>query len=195
MSNADRLVFRVPYEHRPPTLGEVLARAWPESSEDDREAALTAGDIRVDERPVHDLAVEPGADAVVVLERSPEVGDYGMPDTQALARGDDWIVADKPVGMPGTPHPDDPMDPTAFLADRLGLDRSTFTPAWPMPTTAGGPWLFGLSLDAADRLRAAWADGDLMTTWVAIAPRPKIAQGTLYTTEGLRIRYSATTMR
>lgn len=195
MSDADRLLFRVPYEHRPPTLGEVLARAWPESDEEEREAALTEGNVRVDERPVHDLAIEPGADAVVLAEVTPEDGDYGMPETRALARGDDWIVADKPVGMPGTPRPDDPMDPTAFLADSLGLDRSTFTPAWPMPTTAGGPWLFGLTDSAADRLRTLWTDGELMTTWVALAPRPKIAQGTLYTVDGLRIRYSATTMR
>lgn len=195
MSHSDHLLFRVPFEHRPPELGEVLARAWPESDADMREEAIVSGNIRVDERPVHSLDLEPGADTMVLVQVTPEVGDYGMPDTKALARGDDWVVVDKPVGMPGTPRSDDPMDPTAFLADVLGLDRSTFAPAWPMPTTAGGPWLFGLQDEAVDRMHERWASGDLMTTWVAITPRPKIAQGTLYTPDDHRIEYSATAMR
>ncbi len=192
---SDHLLFRVPFEHRPPDLGELLARAWPESNRQRREEALTAGQVQVDQRPVHALDVEPGADARVLVQVSPEHGEYGMPETAALARGGEWVVVDKPAGMPGTPRSDDPMDPTAFLADSLGLDRSTFTPVWPMPTTAGGPWLFGLTSRAAEELRERWAGSDLMTTWVAITPRPAIAQGTLYTPDDHRIQYSATAMR
>ena len=195
MGETESLIFRVPFEHRPVTVGELLRRGWPEASEEEREEALDAGRVKLEERPVYDAESEPNPAAVIRVETSLEGVEYGMPDAEELARGADWIVVDKPVGMPGTADPDDPMHPIFFLADSLGLDRSTFTPAWRMPTMAGGPWLFGTTPEAAERLRRLWREGELMTTWVAISPRPELAQGTIYTPDAYRIQYSATTMR
>ena len=133
------LRFRVPFEHSPPTVGELLARAWPEANAEQREQALAEEMVRINEVIVGDPAAEPGAGAQVTAEVSLEGVRYGMPDASELARGEDWVVVDKPVGMPGRPVADDPMHPILFLADELGLDREIFTPVWSTPPTGGRP--------------------------------------------------------
>lgn len=194
-SRTRRFVFRTPFEHRPPTLEELLSRAWPEGTDSGRERALEQGRVEVEGRIARRADLEPEPGSRIVAEVEPEFEEYDAREATSLERAEQWVVADKPVGMPGRLDPDDPMHPIFFLADRLGIDRDTFTPVWPMPTRAGGPWLFAQTPADASDLRRRWERGDLMTTWLALVPRPEVAQGTLYTPSGHRVQYATTTNR
>jgi len=195
MADTRRFVFRTPFEHRPPSLEDLLARAWPEGTESGRHRALEQGRVEVEGRIARRADLQPEPRARVVAEVEPELEEYDAREATSLERAEQWVVADKPVGMPGRLDPDDPMHPIFFLADRLGIDRDTFTPVWPMPTTAGGPWLFAQSPADAANLRRRWERGDLMTTWLVLVPRPEVAQGTLSTPEGHRMQYATTMNR
>lgn len=196
MPSTTQLTFRVPLEHHQPTLEELVARSWPEAPDGGLARAFDEGRVRVDDRITHnpDKVIGPGRLVEAHLDLHPE--DWGMPEANALARGDGWVVVDKPIGMPGTLNRDNPMDPVLYLADGLGVDRNGFTPAWTMPNHAGGPWLFGLEESQADELIRAWFSGELMTTWVVLCERPDQSNGVLPITEkDVQIRYSASTMR
>lgn len=171
------LSFLVPLEEPAASIAQLVGRAWPEGTAEQVAALFDAGRVGVDGELYRKAHVTPPENARVVVEVGPGEEVYGLPDAEDLARGEGWVVVNKPTGMPGRIEPDDPMDPVLFLADMLGLDRATFSPVWPMPTEAGGPWLFGLTAADADRLRAAVTSGALMTTWTAIIPRPLMPSG------------------
>lgn len=195
MDEKPQLSFRTPFADRTPTLQELLARAWPEATGDERDRALEEGRIEVGERTVRDPDTTPRPGTRITARVEVAAGESGMPDATVLQRGEGWVVVDKPAGMPGSLVADDPMHPIRFLADQLGLDRETFRPAWPMPASAAGPWLFGYTPDDAADLRERWHRGALMTTWLALVPRPDPPRGTIDTPEGHRIEYSATKIR
>jgi len=195
MADTTRLVFRTPLERRPPALGTLLERAWPEGTERGRERALEKGRVEVDGRVERRPGLEPEPGSRITTEVESELVDYDAPEATALERSERWVVADKPVGMPGELAPEDPMHPVYFLADRLGIDRETFTPVWPMPTTAGGPWLFGRTPADATDLRRRWQRGRLMVTWLVVVPRPEVSQGTLSSRDGHLIEYATATNR
>jgi 23S rRNA G2069 N7-methylase RlmK/C1962 C5-methylase RlmI len=196
MSKPEVFEFRIPYEEPAPSLEVLLARAWPELEREAIESVAERGHLRVGDHPVHrlDRALRPEG-MVEVEAELPEASRVRPPRPETLARGDGWVVVDKPIGMPGRVDPDDPMHPLLFVADSLGIDRESFAPVWPMPTHAGGPWLCGTSPEAAAELRLAWRDGDLMTTWVVLVPRPDIPSGMLRPRETVEIQYSASTMQ
>jgi 23S rRNA (cytosine1962-C5)-methyltransferase len=189
------LNFKVPAEHHPKTLEQLLRRAWPDATDEQIAAAFDNQRVRVNERTAKKPEKVLSPDQEVTAEIEPGAEPFGLPEAAELARGDNWIVAEKPIGMPGELDRDDPMNPILYLADTLGLDRSTFTPAWSMPTTAGGPWLFGTEPEHADELMEAWASGELMITWVVIVPTPGHAQGRMEGAYGIPIDYSATQIR
>lgn len=183
-----RLHFIVPNEDPVPTLGMLLERAWPEGTEAQRRQVFENDGVRVEERITRnrDRHVEPNAEIEVTVPTGEE--PFGLPDPTSLARGDGWIVVDKTVGMPGILDRDDPMNPVLFLADMLGMDRSTFEPVWPMPTNMGGPWLIALSQQRAHALRDRIGAGHVMNTWSAIIPAPKIPRGT-FRFRGVQVQY------
>ncbi|MFB6262184.1 MAG: hypothetical protein ABEL76_00975 [Bradymonadaceae bacterium] len=185
--------FRAPLETPQPTLYELLERAA--STDQGLDEALLGDRVHVDRRAVRDGEVRPAADSLIEAELPSPEERWDMPRTSALARGEGWIVADKPAGMPGTVDHEDAMNPVLFLADALGADRKGFTPVWQMPDAAAGPWLFGTSAEAAEDLRQRWQSGDLMATWVALTPEPERPGGRLAGPEGLTVQYSATTIR
>lgn len=181
--------FRVPHQAQPPTLQQLLQHAWLEASTSEVSAAIAAGVVRVEGR------ILKNANRALTADERVEVGlvrtqeTFGLPEGAELARGDGFVVAEKSVGMPGTPS-DDPMCPVAFLADMLGLDRAEFTPVWTAPTNMGGAWLCAESAERAVALRRAIGRGDLRTVWCAITPQFGRPVGEL-TWDGLRVRYAA----
>ena len=195
-TNRDRTTrwrFLTPLEHTQPTLDELLWRAWPDSTQKQRREFIEElGRVRVDELIVRDPGKVIAHEALVELE--PELGAEiaGLPEAAELARGPGWIIVQKPVGMPSLHDPSDPMNSILFLADLLGLDRDTFTPAFHLPTLAGGPWLFGMTGEDASRLSSAWRAGELMLTFRAIIPRQERPQGVLTGPAGLKLSYAVT---
>lgn len=189
------LKFRIPAEAQPPTLKALLRRAWPDATDAQIERAFADGRVRVDERIERKPHKSIARDAAVRAEVEAGEQPSGVPSAAGLARGDDWIVVDKPVGMSGVLAPEDPMDPIYFLADSLGVARAGFTPVYQMPAEGGGPWLFGLSQAASETLLGAWGSGALMITWVVLVPAPARPQGRLVGAHGIPVDYSAAQIR
>lgn len=172
--------FRIPREGQTQETSAqaFVVRAWPEGSPEQIRALFDAGAVRADQvvvtRPDRPLAPQ----VVVEMEvEQPGTKTFGLPDVEVLLRGDDWVVVDKPVGVPGRIRSDDPTEPVRFLADLIGIDRDSVEPVWHMPATAGGPWLLARSTDVADRLNNAIWTGPLETTWTAIVERPPHSRG------------------
>src|SRR5690554_2661931 len=189
------LKFRIPAEDEPQTLAALLQRAWPDATAAQIAQAFEDGRVRVDERIEKKSEKLISRDAQVRAEVAAGEEPSGVPSAAGLARGDDWIVVEKPVGMSGVVAPDDPMNPLLFLADSLGVSREGFTPVWQMPAEGGGPWLFGLSEAASETLLQAWGSGALMITWVVLVPAPAIPQGRLVGAHGIHVDYSAAQIR
>lgn len=185
--------FLAPFEQTQPTLDELLWRAWPDSTQAQRRSFIEElGRVTVNELIVRDPTRRIAPDSVIELV--PELGAEiaGLPEAEELARGPGWVIVQKPVGMPSLHDPEDPMNSILFLADLLGLDRDTFTPALHLPTQAGGPWLFGMTSEDAVRLADAWRSGELMITFRAIIPRQDRPQGLLTGPAGLKLSYAVT---
>ncbi|QDG50794.1 class I SAM-dependent rRNA methyltransferase [Persicimonas caeni] len=189
------LTFKVPVEHHPKTLSQLLRRAWLDATEEQLAKAFADGNVRINERLSKNPDKVPSPDEEVTAAVGAGEEPFGLPEAAELARGEGWVVVEKPVGMPGTLDRDDPMNSVLFLADTLGLDRDTFTPVWEMPAEGGGPWLFGDDPQNADELLEAWASGELMITWVVLTPTPGRAQGRIEAAHGIPIDYSATQIR
>ncbi len=178
MSSTISLKFRVPEESPAPSIQQLVARAWPEGTPEEVLDLFTNHKVKIE----HALALKPAfvpyPETMIYVDSIQGSAVYGLPDAADLARGPDWIIVDKPVGMPGKISQDnDPMDPIRFLADMLGLDRDTFTPVWNMPANAGGPWMFALTPEAARAHRENFLSGRAMMTWNAIVARPLMPTG------------------
>lgn len=189
------LKFRIPAEAEPKTIAALLHRAWPDATDAQIAQAFEQGKVRVEELITRKPDKVVDRDARVRAEVGPGEEPSGIPSAAGLARGDDWIVVDKPVGMPGVLDRDDPMNPILFLADSLGVNRDGFSPVWQMPAEGGGPWLFGLEDKASDTLLKTWGSGALMITWVVLVPAPALPQGRLVGAHQIPVDYSATTIR
>lgn len=189
------LKFRIPAEAEPQTIAALLKRAWPDATDAQIAQVFEDGQLRIDElitkKPQKVVARDARVRAQVTAGEEPS----GIPSAAALARGGDWVVVEKPVGMSGVLDRDDPMNPILFLADSLGVTRDGFSPVFQMPAEGGGPWLFGLNDDASAELLDAWGSGALMITWVVLVPAPELAQGRLVGAHQIPVDYSATQIR
>lgn len=190
----DQRRFRIPREgvNQQRSARQYVQRAWPEGTNHQIGRLFETGRVDADgiaiTRPDAPLAAETIVD-VELDEEGAEV--FGLPDPEALQWGDDWVVVEKPVGIPGRLDDQDPTNPVRFMADVLGLDRDRVAPLWSMPTDAQGPWPIAKTDEVADRLRTSMYDGDLQTTWVAITTRPDQPQGRWSTDRG-PIQYATT---
>jgi 23S rRNA (cytosine1962-C5)-methyltransferase len=185
-----RKKFKVPFEPSGVTIAELLHRAWPGATEEQIRRSIEALEVRADDRIVRRADETLAPETLVEVEVEPGEEVFGLPEGDALAWGPGWVVANKPTGMGGWPDRDDPMDGVLFLADMLGIDRDSFEPVWAVPAVSSGPWLLGLTHDAAEALRQAHKNGSLMTTWVALVPRVAVPRGRFKTPGGSPVEYS-----
>jgi 23S rRNA (cytosine1962-C5)-methyltransferase len=188
----DFLRFRAPLETTLPHLDELLRRAWPEGTDGQRKDLFERGGVEVDGRTVRDGKRSLGEGALVTTRIGTGQEAYGIPEANELTRGPNWILVEKPTGMPGTLDRDDPMNPILFLADMLGLDRDTFTPVWEMPTRCGGPWLFGFTPEDAAALSNAWRSGQMMLTFTALTRRLELPRGQLLGPGNVPVSFAVT---
>jgi len=183
-----RLQFTVPNEEPAADAWTLLERAWPEGTEAQRRQVFEDAQFTMDGRITRnpERSLDTGAEIVVEVPVGEE--PFGLPSSSDLGRGDGWVIVDKTVGMPGTLDRDNPMNPVLFLADMLGFDRDTIEPVWPLPTNMGGPWLIALDEASATRLRGRLSQGDIMNTWSAIVPTPRVSRG-FFEFRGVHIEY------
>lgn len=171
--------FRIPLEEEQQTSARrYVARAWREATNEQIRALFERGAVRADSvivtRPDRTLMPQSTVE-FTVDEQGAET--FGLPDVETLLWADEWVIVDKPVGIPGRIRSDDPTEPIRFMADLLGIERDTVQPVWEMPTAAGGPWLLARSAEVADRLADEICSGPIKTTWSALTERPEHAQG------------------
>lgn len=192
MTTTTTLRGLTPQEKKQPSLMTLLQRLWPEAQPTTLQAHLDSGDVLVDERPRRqaNFTPEPGTTIEIKVDLNRE--HYGMPEATELARGEHWLIVDKPIGMPGQLDPDDPMDPILFMADLNGYERDHFRPLWPMPHHVGGPWVIGTTAQATalgQNLRTSPG-----MTWVVITPRVGIPRGRFSDRFGSQYEYNAVRM-
>ncbi len=192
-----RFEFRVPDEGDSQKISarRYVQWAWPEGELAQIDALFDSGGVEADgiliTRPERPLA----PDTTVFFESGEEgARTYGVPEVEALLRSEEWVVVDKPAGIPGRMAEEDPTDPIRFMADVLGLDRDVVVPVWQTPAGAAGPWLLGLGDEATDRLRSELASGRLKTSWQAIIPRPQRTQGR-WQAKGVIVDFAVTRTR
>ena len=172
--------FRIPLEGKTQEipLRRYVQWAWPEASLTQVDALFERGGVEADAilvtRPDRPMAPD-----TTVEFQTDEPGDrtYGVPEADALLRGQGWVIVDKPAGIPGQMTEEDPTDPIRFMADVLGLDRSEVKPLWHTPAGASGPWLLAIGQESAQQLGEEILNGRLQSSWHAIIPRPPRAQG------------------
>ncbi len=186
--------FQIPLEGRRQKTSArgYVERAWPEGTNAQIRHLFEEGKVRADEvivtRPDRPLASQ----ALVTVEAEEEGAEvFGLPDVEVLLWGQDWVMVDKPVGIPGRLSGDDPMHPIRFMADLLGIDRETAMPVWEMPAGGGGPWLIAKQPDVAARIGDQIQSGELKTTWFAITRRPERSQGQ-WKTGGGELQFAVT---
>ncbi len=191
---ARTLVFRVPLEEPQPTLLELLKRSWPEGTTAQIQTLFDSGRVRVDDRVSKNPDKQPEPEEVCEIDVPAGEQTFGFPEVEELARGEGWIVIEKPRGLPAELNRDDPVNPVLFMADAVGADRETFTPVWTMDATMGGPWLCATDAPTAIELRKQCSSGEIVMTWTAICVAPAVAAG-MWTHDDVRIQYATTRMQ
>ncbi len=182
--------FRAPHESQSPELFALLGRAFPEASKGDLHKVIGSGLVHLDGRITRNPRRRIEPDAVISREGELEWdSDFGVPDASELYRAAGLVVVDRPLGFPGRRTPDDDMDPVAFLADVLGLDRSTFRPLWDVPSNAMGPWICVGTDERAEDVFEQLANDELATWWTAIVPTFGLPTGE-FEVDGVHVSYA-----
>lgn len=175
-----KLKFRIPLQESKgrQRIRDFVGRAWVEGTKAQADRLFEEGKVKLDGilaiRPERVIA-EQSLVEVELDEDGEEV--FGLPDAETLLWGDNWVVVEKPVGIPGRKSVDDPMDPIRFLADLLGLDREFVEPLWNLPASAGGPWILTQGKESQKLLREAMIRRELQSVWQALILRPPRSQG------------------
>jgi 23S rRNA-/tRNA-specific pseudouridylate synthase len=153
------------------TVREVLARAGADH-EAVRDGRVFVGSRRV-RRP--DEVVRAGD---VVQVAGPVAND--PVDVLLLRRGDDFVAADKPAGIPTIPdHAGAAHALIALVARALGVDGSTLHATSRLDRGVSGVVVFTRTAAAADRLARARAEGTYERRYVALSVKaPEPAAGT-----------------
>ena len=173
-------------------LRELVTQLWPEATPKEVELAIEGGQVKVNGRPKRQPKHKPEPGSQVLVSAPLSQAQYGMPEAAELARGEGWIIVDKPIGMPGVLAQDDPMDPILFMADMAGLERDHIRPVWPMPTLAGGPWMLSTEESAQALTQEVLSSQGL--AWVVITPRVGIPRGSFKGASGATYTYNGVRM-
>ncbi len=150
-------------------LDQALAARFPDLSRRKARELIAAGRVLVNQRRVAIASREVGErDDLTVLDAAPHV--------PVLARTDDWLAADKPAGMPTQP----PRDRAQLsLEELLRAEYRTIYLVHRLDTPTSGVVLFARTREAAARLSALFAAGEMKKTYVAAVEPPIAAEVTI----------------
>lgn len=162
------LEFRAP--GRETSAAELVARAWPQASPQQRDKAFAAGEVRVagDVVRASHLSIAAGTRVQVVareglLEQQPVTADV-------LQRGEDFCVVNKPAGWPSHEATPGGLDARALVATALNCSIDSLWPVHRLDADVAGAWLIALSKEAASRLSLAFAEDSVRKEYRAITP-------------------------
>jgi RluA family pseudouridine synthase len=139
-------------------LDQAIAARYPDISRRHARELIAARRVLVNERAVSIASRDVGPDdRIAVVEDVPEIA--------VIREGDDWIAVDKPAGMPTQPARD------RVQRSLEELLRLRFREVWlihRLDTPTSGVVLFARTAEAAARLAALFANGEIRKTYLAI---------------------------
>ena len=166
MRNLD---FRAP--GRVTSASELVSRAWPQATRQQRDAAFAAGEVRIAGEVIRTpmMRVPPGSRIQVAAREGQQ--RPAATEIQILQRGSDFCIVDKPRGWPSHEATPDGLDARELVAATLDLTVDTLWPVHRLDADVGGAWLIALSKEAASRLSLVFAQPGVEKEYRAIVPR------------------------
>jgi RluA family pseudouridine synthase len=139
-------------------LDQVIAARYPDISRRKARELIAARRVLVNERVVSIASrhVNPD-DRIAIVDDVPEIA--------VIREGDDWIAIDKPAGMPTQPARD---RVERSLEELLRLRLREIWLVHRLDTPTSGVVLFAKTAEAAARLSALFAAGEIRKTYLAI---------------------------
>ena len=160
------LQFRCPA--REVRLRELLARALPRFEHATLEQMVADGHVRRGSTQIRRLEnrIQPGELVKVDVAERPWAGT--LPRVKVLAQGADWVVVDKPAGLPS--HPPRNGSPSALdaVAHSLGREVDSLWPVHRLDAEVSGVWLLALDKEAAARLSVRFEAREVKKTYHAL---------------------------
>lgn len=139
-------------------LDQAIAARHPEISRRRARELIAARRVLVNERAVSIASRDVGPDdRIAVVEDVPEIA--------VIRESDDWIAVDKPAGMPTQPARDRAQ---RSLEELLRLRFREIWLVHRLDTPTSGVVLFARTPEAAARLSALFANGEIRKTYLAI---------------------------
>jgi RluA family pseudouridine synthase len=139
-------------------LDQTIAARYPDISRRKARELIAARCVLVNERAVSIASreVKP-TDRIAVVEDTPEIA--------VIRESDDWIAVDKPVGMPTQPTRDRQQ---RSLEELLRLQYREIWLVHRLDTPTSGVVRFAKTAEAAAKLSALFAGGEIRKTYLAI---------------------------
>src|SRR3954463_358354 len=139
-------------------LDQAIAARYPEISRRKARELIASRRVLVNERAVSIASrhVNPD-DRIAVVDDVPEIA--------IIREGDDWIAADKPAGMPTQPTRDREQ---RSLEELLRLRFREIWLVHRLDTPTSGVVIFAKTAEAAARLSALFAAGEIRKTYLAV---------------------------
>jgi len=138
-------------------LDQAIAARFPQLSRRKARELIAAGRVLVNQRAVRVASREVADDDhVTVAGELPKIG--------VLASTDDWLAVDKPAGMPAQPTRD---RAAMSLEEILRLEHRSIYLVHRLDTPTSGVMLFARNREAAARLSALFASGEIRKTYLA----------------------------
>jgi 23S rRNA-/tRNA-specific pseudouridylate synthase len=156
---------------------ELVARAWPQASPKQRNAAISAGEVRIAGEVTREAKtrVAPGSRVQVVAREGQLVSS--PPAIEILQRGQDFCVVDKPTGWPSHAATAGGPDARALVAASLDSSIDDIWPVHRLDADVSGAWLIALTQEAASRLSTSFAQDVVTKEYRALAPRLPWCEG------------------
>jgi len=139
-------------------LDQAIAARNPDISRRQARELIASRRVLVNERPVSIASRHVAAeDRIAIVDDVPEIA--------VIKESDDWIAVDKPAGMPTQPTRDRKL---RSLEELLRLRFGQIWLVHRLDTPTSGVVLFAKSSEAAAKLSAMFAAGEIRKTYLAI---------------------------
>ena len=150
-------------------LDQAIAARFPDLSRRKARELIAAGRVLVNQRPVRIASREVADDAEITIAAAE------MPALNVLASTDDWIVIDKPAGLPAQPARD---RATLSAEEILRLQYRQIFLVHRLDTPVSGVMLFARTRAAAAQFSELFATGAIRKIYLARLDSP-IAETTI----------------
>ncbi len=160
-------------------LADLVSRGWRYALREQILEAIATGDVRVAGAAVRDPAKRVAGGAMIDVAAREGRAEPVAQGVEILQQGDDFCVANKPVGWPSHAATPGGRDARVLVAAQLGRPVEEVWPVHRLDADVGGAWLIALSEGAAARLSDAFASSQVHKEYRALAPLLPWPEGVL----------------